>query len=280
MYVRACEVNRFAAFAAQASDGPLPRLLALSAAAYTALAVLPQAGGVALLCGRTTIVDLWYLAQLTPRLWSLWGLVADWALMVVAMMTPLTALQVAHVRRSSLSSHRVASVTAFLAGYWATWFAAFPVLLILALSLASLVGEDADLPAALLIALAFSASPAAQWARNRCHRTGRIPAFGVRSLFGCARQGLANGTSCVAACWPWMLVPMAVQSSHLAAMFLVGAYLFADRISPAARVGWRLPPAWETLFGPHWGGDTRLVTADAVSRVVRWRAIPFRRRHP
>ena len=193
-------------------------------------------------------------------------LAADWWLMVVAMMTPLTALQVAHVRRSSLSGRRAAAMAAFLGAYWTTWFVTILFLFPLALALSSAVGDKADLPAALLLALIVSASPAAQRARNRCHRTGRIAAFGAWALAGCARQGLTTGASCVAACWPWMLVPTTVQSLHLTPMILVGAYLFADRIAPAAPPAWRLPPAWETLFGPLLTGSARRLAVGAAPR--------------
>jgi predicted metal-binding membrane protein len=242
-------MRRLAAFVAQIGPSPLPWLFALSGVAYVALAALPLAGEVAALCGDIGIMDVWRLAQDTPSLWSPVEVALDWGLMVVAMMTPLTALQVAHVSRSSLPRRRLIGVAGFLVGYWATWFAAIFVLLPLGVVISSVFGKVGDLPAGLLLALVFSASPAAQWARNECHRTGRIPAFGARAVTGCAKQGLFNGTSCVAACWPWMLVPMTVQSGHLVAMLLVGIYLFAERLVPASRPMWRLPPAFETLFG-------------------------------
>jgi predicted metal-binding membrane protein len=245
-------LRRLAAFAAQIGPSPLPWLFALSAVAYLALAARPAAGGVASLCGAFGVMDLWHVVQAAPLLWSPGKLAADWALMVIAMMTPLTALQVAHVGGSSLPARRSVSVAAFLSGYWMAWFLAIFALFPLGLLVPAVVGDSVDLLAAVVLALAFSASPAAQRARNRCHRTGRVPAFGATALFACARLGLANGASCVAACWPWMLVPMMAQSHHFLLMLLVGIYLFAERIAPPAQPAWALPPAFDTLFGPVW----------------------------
>jgi predicted metal-binding membrane protein len=257
-------LRRLAAFAAQIGPSPLPWLFALSAVAYLSLAARPAAGGVASLCGAFGVMDLWQVVQAAPLLWSPGQLAADWVLMVIAMMTPLTALQIAHVGRSSLPGRRAVSVAAFLGGYWTTWFLAIFILFPLGLLVPAIVGDSVDLLAVLGLALAFSASPAAQRARNRCHRMGRIPAFGATALFACARQGLANGGSCVAACWPWMLVPMMAQSYHFLLMLLVGVYLFAERIAPPAQPAWALPPAFGTLFGPVWSR----AAARTVSRVV------------
>lgn len=219
---------------------------------------MPQAGGVVALCGDFKIIDLWRVAQTAPVLWSPGWLVTDWGLMIVSMMTPLTALQVSHVYRSSPSSCRAAAVAVFLGAYWTLWFTTILFLFPLAVVLQSIAGTTADFPASLMFALIHSASPIAQRARNGCHRTGRVAAFGVRNLSGCANQGLVTGASCIAACWPWMLVPMTVQSLHLTLMVLIGVYLFADRIAPTAPPAWRLPPAWETLFGPLWPGMPRI----------------------
>ncbi len=270
MFAQAHEVTRLSAFAAQIGSGSLPALFALSGAAYLALSLLPQTGVVIALCGNIRIADIWRIAQAAPNGWSPIQFAADWWLMVVAMMTPLAALQVSYVRRSSLPQSRVAAAAAFLAAYWTVWFVTILFLFPLVLTLQSTVGEEADLPVALLLALIYSASPAAQRARNSCHRTGRIEAFGASALAGCARQGLATGASCVAACWPWMLLPLTVQGLHLVPMILVGAYVFADRIAPAVPPAWGLPPAWGTLFGPLW--VPRTVEVNPSARCLRARA--------
>lgn len=243
-------MRRLAAFAAQSGSGPLPALAAVSVLAYALLAALPQGGMVASLCGTIGIGAFWGYLRTLP--WSLgFGpLVIDWVLMVVAMMTPLVSHQVARVAWSSRPQYKGVAVAGFLVGYWSIWCATIIVLMPAAAALSSVVGKGADLPVAIAIALIYSASPGAQRARNLCHRTAPVPAFGPGILTGSAGRGIAVGAGCIAVCWPWMLVPLTVQSGHLPVMILVGAYLFADRISPPAPTVWRVPPAFEVVFGP------------------------------
>ena len=243
-------MQRFAAFSAQLRASSLPALFALSVAAYLALVTLPSGGQTAVFCGSFGFSQLWWLIQNAPWLLSPGKLALDWGLMVIAMMTPLIAPLLAYVRRSVSGEFRQGAVAAFLLAYWATWCASFVILFPLALGLLTLVGDQVDLPVALAIALVYSASPLAQRARNACHLALRIAPFGARAWLDSAWQGGVTGVRCMAACWPWMLVPITLVTGHTVLMIVVGIYLFAERIAPPARPVWQTPPALETVFGP------------------------------
>ncbi len=102
---------------------------------------------------------------------------------------------------------------------------------------------------AITLAAVWCASPWAQYARNQCHMTNRLGAFGLDAVMGATRLGLRTGLNCVLACWPIMLLPLLVDTGHLAAMLGAGVYVFADRVAAASLVQWRIPPAVETAFG-------------------------------
>ena len=227
----------------------MPTLLAVALLAYGAAATMQLANTIPTVCGRLGLFSLWAIVTVYP--WSLWlgPLATEWGLMLIAMMTPLVSMHVASIAWSSRPTRRGVAVGSFLAAYWATWFAAIVVLVPMGIVLASAVGRVADTPAAIAFAACYSASPVAQRARNLCHRTGPVPAFGLAILMGSGKRGMMVGAYCIAACWPWMLVPMTVEAGHLPAMMLVGVYLFAERLAPPAPSRWRLPPAFTTIFG-------------------------------
>jgi predicted metal-binding membrane protein len=241
---------RFAAFCAQARASDLPALFAVSGTAYLALIAQQQGGHIAQLCGEVSLSELWHLIFAAPWLLSPGQLAFEWCLMVIAMMTPLIAPMLAYVRRTVFSELRKGAMAAFIFAYWATWCASIVVLFPLAVAVSALVGVYTDLLITLVLALIYSASPLAQRARNACHQAIRIEPFGTGAWLDSAKQGVVTGLRCIAACWPWMLVPFAIVTGHTIAMVIVGLYLFAERIAPPTRPTWQLPPAIETIFGP------------------------------
>lgn len=239
---------RLAAFRVQLREGPTPWLLAVSAAAYLMIALLPVNASVAALCGRVNSVGLLLKPGLPGSGFDPGAVAADWILMVVAMMTPLVGAHVAYIGRSVHPSQKGPAITAFVLGYLACWLVSGVVLVPAALLLASL-GSGADLWLATAGAIVWSLSPLAQAARNRCHQLGRVAAFGVDAQADSCWLGLKTGVFCILVCWPFMLIPLFVQSGHFVTMIGIGLYLFADRVAPGAPPRWRLPPALETLFG-------------------------------
>lgn len=170
------------------------------------------------------------------------GLLADWALMLLAMMPPLLAMPLMHVCWSSLPRRRVRALACFALGYAFVWLAAGPVLIALAVLLRLIAGGTT--PAfviALLIATVWSASPWQRDALNHGHRMRRIGLFGLAADRECLTFGLIHAAWCVASCWAWMLVPLAAGPWHIAAMILAGAAMLSERLAIPDRPRWRLP---------------------------------------
>lgn len=238
-------MRRLAALGAQMRQGPTLWLVGISLVAYLVLALQASSERVAALCSRVGSLGVDGLSGLSPGFETL---AADWILMTVAMMSPLVGAQAAYVLRSVTGSQRSPAILAFVLGYLACWVLSGLVLVPAALALA-LAGGGFSLPVALAGALVWNMSPAAQWARNLCHRQDRIGAFGLEAQVDSCWLGLRTGLACVAACWPFMLVPLQVETGHVAVMMLTGLVLFVDRVTPPADLAWRLPPVLETLMG-------------------------------
>jgi hypothetical protein len=98
------------------------------------------------------------------------------------------------------------------------------------------------LSAVLATAIVWSASPIAQFGRNRCHRLVPIYPFGAARIHDSLAQGVITGAPCALACWPWMIAPMLVHNWMPAATFLAALILFLDRLEPPTRCRWRVPP--------------------------------------
>lgn len=174
-------------------------------------------------------------------------LLADWGVMLLAMMPPLLAMPLLHVWHSSLSRRRVRAMTGFLLGYVAIWVAAGPLLIMLALLL-HLVAANAALAGALALAMLWSASPWHQAVLNRGHRLRRLSLFGVSADRDCLVFGATHAVWCFAACWAWMLAPLVSGTWHLTVMLLAGALMLVERLAPPGTPRWRLPTV---LLRPH-----------------------------
>ncbi|AAV94693.1 DUF2182 domain-containing protein [Ruegeria pomeroyi] len=231
--------RRLRAAGAHLRLGPMPWLLALAATALGVSRLLPAGDGLAALCGRLSLVQLADPAARALVLPAPGLLVGGWVLMVLAMMPPLVSAPLAHLWQTTPRSGRAVAVALYGLAYLGVWILAGLALVPLALLLAS---GSAALPLLLGAALIWSASPPAQAARNRCHRMRWLPAGRARAARAALGHGLAHGGACLAACWPWMLVPLTVQTGHGVAMVLVAAYLLAERGMQAAPALWRVPP--------------------------------------
>ncbi|POF31040.1 copper chaperone [Roseibium marinum] len=242
-------MSRLAAFAFQLKLSPMPQLLGLSAAAFMVLGLQPASVRISSICGGVSLDYLADILILEALVRSPSALVLDWLIMVLAMMPPLLSLPVSHILRAPAKGYRIGAACLFALGYGLCWLLAGAVLVPLAFVVAAAAPFPLDTVASFAFALVWSASPSAQSARNRCHRLRRISASGLRTLRDCADQGAMTGTACVAACWPWMIVPMTVENLHLTAMAAVTIVLFAERLAPPAKPQWRSPPVWETLAG-------------------------------
>jgi len=226
---------------------PFLWLLGLTGAGFILSSGAAAPVSLSALCGQFSLAGVAGGAAIAIGLWSPTVLAAAWLVMIVAMMPPLLAQPVDHILRSSPRHRRRRSLFLFSLSYAAMWCAA-GLLLVPAAIVLRLVLPGLWAPlAATLLALAWSASPLAQAARNRCHRVRRIGAFGAAADRDCLRYGLSTGIACTTVCWPWMLVPIAFDAGHLPAMVLVTVLLFADRTAPPAKACWRVPPAFPVL---------------------------------
>ena len=226
---------------------PMAWLLALAAVGVLAGLRLPESTHLGGLCGRLGFALAADAFLVVTRIWSPGALALGWLLMLVAMMPPLLAQPVAHIWRSSFPARRARALALFALAYAALWLAMGVLLLPAAILLRIALPEAQAVLLVLLLALAWSASPPAQVARNACHRLRRIGAFGIAADRDCVRQGLLSGAACIGACWPWMLLPLVIDGLHLAVMALVGLYLFAERLSPGRPAQWQWPPGFFVL---------------------------------
>ena len=224
-------------------SGPLPWLLAVAAAALVATALLHEPSRLPDLCGAFDPAALAGAATLLVHVWTPGDIVLAWLLMLAAMMPPLLAQPVGHVWLSSFRTRRARSVGLFALGYAAVWLGAGAVLVPLAVLLRIGASEATAGSACIALAFAWSSSPAAQVARNRCHRVRRISASGTAADRDCLAQGVTSGVACAAACWPWMLTPMAVGGLHLPVMAAITLLLFLERLAPPRCPVWQPPPS-------------------------------------
>ncbi len=228
------------------------------------VALLPAGGVLPAFCGQLSRVPLSDLrAALGPV--SLLGLLGAWALMLAAMMPPLFADPLRHVISASLVPRRAWAGLVCLAGYASVWIGLAPVVVGLAWLLQALLPSVGAIAVALAAATAWSCSPAAQYARNWCHRRLPVGASGRRADLECFAQGLTSGAACSVVCWPWMLVPLLLSGAwHMLAMVIIALWLTLERTFPWRQPKWQLPPAIGLLL---WNRTVRLTRRPATSRL-------------
>jgi predicted metal-binding membrane protein len=229
------------------SAPPLPWLFAVAGVATAASAALPRVLQVPEVCGA---LGRFAVADLPPAMgpkWSPVWLAAGWLVMVVGMMAPLLGQPLGHVWRSSLPGRRPWALLLFAIGYLLAWSAAGVVLVPAAVALRLSLPEGVAAAIGVSSALLWSASPACQRARNRCHRAHPVGACGRAADRDCVLYGSRWGLPCAAACWPWMLATMCVDQAHAAAMVIVAIVLFLERMAPPSVPVWQLPPTVQVL---------------------------------
>lgn len=197
-----------------------------------------EGGGWIGVCGQTLSLEaLW----LNLQLMDLPGLALRWIAMLSAMMLPLLILPIEHIERTTFRRDLPRSVALFVGAYLAAWLPMAAALMLLMMPLRQMASPQLLFWTAAALALAWSASPMAQTARNRSHRFPPLSVSGWAAWRDCLRFGFRTGTWCVAACWPWMLLCEAVPGSHLLALPLIALILLAERAMPPAPPRWRAP---------------------------------------
>ena len=172
---------------------------------------------------------------------SPFSLMAGWALMLVAMMSPALMAPIGHIVQRSFKRRRARSITLFVVGYAAIWMAAGAALLGAKLVL-TLLAPRSYLPAAALsvIAFAWQCSPIKQLCLNRSHNHSELAAFGVAADLDALWFGLTHGVWCAGSCWALMLFPMLLSNGHLAAMAAVTFLMISERLEQPRPPSWRL----------------------------------------
>lgn len=227
----------------------MPQLLGLSAFVFILIQMIPDTMNIASFCGKLSLIDMGNLELMRTIVWSPELIALDWVLMVLAMMPVLLSGPISHIIRSVRSSHIIPALVFFALGYVLTWLLAGAVFLPLLIILSILTANGVDILCALTIAIVWSGSPLAQFARNRCHKFTRIGWRFYIVLKDSLRQGLITGTACVGSCWAWMILPMTIERGHIVVMGIVVIILFAERLTPPTSPKWRLFVAYDTLFG-------------------------------
>ncbi|HEV7474162.1 MAG TPA: DUF2182 domain-containing protein [Pyrinomonadaceae bacterium] len=169
------------------------------------------------------------------------SLMAGWAVMLVAMMSPTLIAPISHILERSFKSRRARSVTIFVLGYAAIWMTAGGVLLAAKLVL-TWFAPQSYLPAAVvgLIAFVWQCSPIKQRCLNRGHNHKELAAFGVAADLDAVRFGVTHAAWCVGSCWALMLFPILLSDGHFAAMAAVTFLMISERLEQPRPLGWAL----------------------------------------
>jgi predicted metal-binding membrane protein len=175
-------------------------------------------------------------------------LAREWALMLIAMMTPVLVPALYHIRISSFARRQLRSMALFIAGYGAVWMAA-GIVLVEAGLIANWRMPGSYLPAIIVgaIAVVWQASPFKQRCLNRCHSHRTLSPFGWDADWDATRMGFEHGFWCTSSCWAAMLFPMLLPNGHFVAMAAVAVLMFCERLDPPGTPSWR----WRG-FGTAW----------------------------
>src|SRR5271168_1296213 len=245
-------------------------IFAISACAWGALAVAPAThlhslavcGGAASAAGSLSI-------SLTMN--SLSAFAAGWALMLLAMMSPLVVPEIHHVRFTSLARRRARSIALFAAGYGGVWMACGAVLTGAGL-VAQAVAPGSYIPATVagLLACVWQASPHKQWSLNKCHDNRPLRVFGAEADLDAFRFGWTRGVWCAASCSAAMLISMLLPEGRLAAMAAVMILAYCERLEDPEPPRWKLRglgKAWRMMAARLRIRWRMLRRADEVNRV-------------
>lgn len=158
---------------------------------------------------------------------SAWPGLGFMALMVVAMMAPLTISGVRHAALDRPPHRRGVAVAEFMAGYLGVWLPAAVVIALAWSVAAAAVPWSAAVGVTVAAAVLWELAPARRRHLARCERTVPLAPRGWRADRDCLRFGAERGVSCIATCWALMAVCVAFGHS-----VLVMAILFAVRLAP------------------------------------------------
>jgi predicted metal-binding membrane protein len=169
------------------------------------------------------------------------SMAGEWALMLIAMMSPALTQPVHHICVRSFTRRRARAIALFVAVYAGVWFALGGVFVAVALEIVRLAPQS-YLPVAIVLlgAAGWQCSPLKQRCLNRCHAHPALAAFGAAADLDALRFGMTHAVWCAGSCWAFMLVPMLVPGGHLLAMGIVTALVFSERLERPRTPRWRM----------------------------------------
>ncbi|HWS82158.1 MAG TPA: DUF2182 domain-containing protein [Rubrobacter sp.] len=150
------------------------------------------------------------------------------AVMVVAMMLPLTLANVRHVALSSLWRRRHRAMAAFLVGYLCCWAVVQTAIQGTLGFLAPLLGWTLVAGLLMVTAVLWEISPGRKRRLRRCRLTVPLAPRGWRADNACVRYGVITGFGCVTTCWALMAAVAAFSHSVLV-MVVVFVVQISDR---------------------------------------------------
>jgi predicted metal-binding membrane protein len=153
---------------------------------------------------------------------------ADWTVMTVAMMLPVSLPAVRHVSFNSIRRRRWRAMALFALAFLVPWIA-FGAFAIAGVAVAGRWLEPGLVIAATLLAAAiYQASEPKRRAVLTCRRVVPLPADGLRADVGVIRFGLVTSWRCMRSCWALMLLMAAVGHASLVAMVGITALVLAE----------------------------------------------------
>jgi predicted metal-binding membrane protein len=175
-----------------------------------------------------------------PTISSLPSFLGMWALMLVAMMTPLLVNPLRHLYERSLQHRRARAMALFVTAYVGVW--TFGELALLGMTYVL----DRFGPVAMIgvgAAIFWQLTPAKKRCLNRHHARPPLAAFGRPADVDALRYGANSAFWCVGSCWGLMLLPLVIMSGQLAVMVVVTIWIWAEAFSQPSRPTWgvRLP---------------------------------------
>ncbi len=220
-------------------------VLAVSAFAWGALAAGPgmNVPGMDVYCSAigsgtaTVTASLSMLLALNLPL----AFAAGWALMLVAMMSPLIISKIHHIRFTSLRRRRARSIALFVTGYGGVWMLCGVVLAgaeFVPMALAP--GSYIPTIVTCLITCIWQASPFKQRCLNRCHDNPPLRVFGLEADLDAFHFGWTHGVWCVGSCGGLMLFSMSLPEGHLTAMAAVAILVFCEQLEDPEPPRWKL----------------------------------------
>lgn len=239
-------------------------VLLVSALAWILLLVEPGSMGMSTHCPATGsgAMPLSASFQMLLAMSEPTSLAVGWALMLVAMMSPVLIPPFRHIRLRSFTHRRARSIVLFVTAYAAIWMALGGVLLATDLVI-MLLAPQSYLPTAgvVLIATFWQFSPIKQRCLNRCHAHTELAAFGAAADFDALRFGMIHGIWCTGSCWALMLFPMLLPRGHVVAMAAVTVLIFSERLEQPR------PPSWR------WRGIGKAIRIVVAQTRIRLRAL-------